>query len=576
MEPTERPPSREEIAKREIGHTDMSPTLAKAMVAVFLVTIIAIPTIQSAEELLGRGSSTGASRWPSWCGITSAFDGVRESYRQIDGRRSRRILAANARLLKNIHEYEGRLEDDSFLTRTLLGPTQYWLTRLGNLGNEKAYVGRDRWLFYCPGVDYLTGPGFLESATLIRRASEGNEYNAAPEPDPRPAVLDFQERLTRSGVRLILMPTPDKPMLEPERLSSRYRSAPDVLQNPSYERFIAELKSAGVLVFDAAPVLLERKRQSGQPQFLVTDTHWTPDAMQAVAERLSEFIGENVALPARPRETSRSRPLPVRNLGDVAVMLQLPPDQDLFPSEEVTLRQILQKNCELWRPDSAADILLLGDSFTNIYSMVEMNWGESSGLAEQLSYALGRPVDRIAQNDSGAYATRQTLAQELARGNDRLAGKRVLIWQFAIRELAVGDWKPVAWNQPRSAEQVHSSAPAGPGLDRCLVRGRINAISGAPEPGSVPYRDAILAVHLTEMEPLRGNANGSEALVYLWGMRDNRLTSAARYRPGQSVKLSLTPWTQAQVNFGRFTRVELDDPDFRLIELPTYWADEGP
>ena len=59
-------------------------------------------------------------------------------------------------------------------------------------------------------------------------------------------------------------------------------------------------------------------------------------------------------------------------------------------------------------------------------------------------------------------------------------------------------------------------------------------------------------------------------------MRDNRLTNAARYRPGQSLTLNLTPWEQARGPYGRFSRVELDDPDFTLIDLPTYWAEEAP
>jgi len=54
----------------------------------------------------------------------------------------------------------------------------------------------------------------------------------------------------------------------------------------------------------------------------------------------------------------------------------------------------------------------------------------------------------IAQNDSGAFATRQTLARELASGSDRLQGKRVVIWEFASRELSVGDWKRLDWVQP--------------------------------------------------------------------------------------------------------------------------------
>jgi len=86
-------------------------------------------------------------------------------------------------------------------------------------------------------------------------------------------------------------------------------------------------------------------------------------------------------------------------------------------------------------------VLLLGDSFTNVYSLGSMGWGESAGLAEHLSRALGRPLDRIVQNDDAAYATRMMLRQQSANASDRLAGKRVVIYQFAARELAFGDWR---------------------------------------------------------------------------------------------------------------------------------------
>jgi len=102
--------------------------------------------------------------------------------------------------------------------------------------------------------------------------------------------------------------------------------------------------------------------------------------------------------------------------------------------------------------------LLLGDSFTNIYAVrsafaqsedgVPLDWGESAGLAEQLSHHLGRPVDRIARNAGGSHSTRRDLARDLARGGDRLDGVRVVVWQFAVRELSHGDW-PVIPLPPR-------------------------------------------------------------------------------------------------------------------------------
>ena len=82
-----------------------------------------------------------------------------------------------------------------------------------------------------------------------------------------------------------------------------------------------------------------------------------------------------------------------------------------------------------------------GDSFSNIYSLESMGWGTSAGFVEQLSYALRRPIDRIVQNDDGAFATRAILARDVGR----LKNTPVVVYQFAERELAFGDWKILPW-----------------------------------------------------------------------------------------------------------------------------------
>lgn len=94
-----------------------------------------------------------------------------------------------------------------------------------------------------------------------------------------------------------------------------------------------------------------------------------------------------------------------------------------------------------WSPDPQSPILLIGDSFTNIYAQPAMGWGDSAGLAEQLSFELGLPIDVIAINGGGALASRQALLAELAQNPDRLAHTRLVIWQFATRELSQGDWR---------------------------------------------------------------------------------------------------------------------------------------
>src|SRR6185437_2972700 len=222
----------------------------------------------------------------------------------------------------------------------------------------------------------------------------------------------FARQLRRRGIALVVVPAPGKAMIHPEMLSPRYTGAQRALQNASFDAWKQALESEGVLVFDPAPFLQQRRIKTGRPQFLKTDTHWTPDAMQHVAERLGRFVTERTSLASDAPTNFQTRTEGVGNLGDIAGMLRLPEAQALFAPEAVEIRQVLDARGEAWRGDPSAEVLLLGDSFTNIYSLEAMRWGAGAGLAEQLSLALGRPIDVIAQNDAGAYATRQTLAQE--------------------------------------------------------------------------------------------------------------------------------------------------------------------
>jgi alginate O-acetyltransferase complex protein AlgJ len=196
-------------------------------------------------------------------------------------------------------------------------------------------------------------------------------------------------------------------------------------------------------MFDPTPPAIHRGEDA---RFLVQDTHWTPAWMEEVAGALADFVTRVAALPplASP-PVLRSVAQTASALGDVAVMLKLPESQTIFTPQETTIHAVHNEADEPWESDPKGDVLLLGDSFTNVFSMEPMGWGTAAGLGPQLALSLGRGVDVIAQNDSGAFATREALARALGAGDDRLAGKKVVIWEFASRELSVGDWKPVDW-----------------------------------------------------------------------------------------------------------------------------------
>jgi hypothetical protein len=317
---------------------------------------------------------------------------------------------------------------------------QLALSRTFGIGNESVVIGRGDWLYYRPAIDYLTGPKFLAPGQLARRAASGDEWTSPPQPDPVEAIVTFNAALAARGVTLILMPVPVKASLDPDHLASASARDPAVLHNPSYDDFVESLKAKGIRVFDPADRLASFARTHGASAYLTTDTHWTPAAMESIAAALSDEL--RALLPARPTTAAFRRDATmVTSLGDLGKLLNVPANA-YWPARE-TLEIHPVRPTDDGPPqviDPASDVLLLGDSFANIYSLESMGWGESAGLAEHLALALNRPVDAIRRNDAGAYATRELLARDV-RDGCRLEGKKVVIWEFAERELAQGDWK---------------------------------------------------------------------------------------------------------------------------------------
>ena len=549
------PLTRIEAARREVGHTEVHRSVARLLVGVFLALIVSVPV---AQLVVDPGFYTTAR---------PAFRSTQDPAGQTRPRSAlQAVFDRNRSLLAAIDQFDDLISDDSLVTNVIRPPTQYLLTTLLGTGTAQVHRGTPGWLFYGPDVAYVTGNGFLTPAQIARRATSGDTRVAAVEPDPRPVILDLHQQLARRGIDLIVVPTPVKPGVHPERLTRRARGNAGIARNPSYGAFVEELTRRGVLVFDVAAELEAVKRATAEPLYLATDTHWRPETVALVAGRLASFVAQHTNLPGRPPTAYRTSQIVVTNSGDTVRLLDLPAAQAAYPAETVTLRQIEAPDGEVWRSDRDADVLLLGDSFANVFSLDEMGWGTAAGLAEQLSFALQRPVDRIARNDNGAHASREALATELGRGRDRLEGKRVVIFQFANRELGRGDWRVVDLTVT-SPPNLASFVTPRPGL-QLEVRGVVAEIGPVPRPRSVPYRDHIVGVHLTQIaaETVDAPVDGTEALVYLWSMRDDELTPVADLRAGDPIHLRLEPWANVADDLDGINRGEVGNLSVRFAE----------
>ena len=518
----------EERSQRELAATEVSPRVARLMSLAFVALLAAVPLTQAAIELRSQG----------WVQALDVFT-----------RRPTR---------ESLHGYEQTLESRSVVKQAVQPRIQQALTAAARLGNDRVVMGHDAWLFYQPGLDYVSGPGFLDDALLRVRATRmlDRDRLAAAQPDPRPALRALHEDAARAGARLLLVPVPDKAAVEGWRLSGASGGTGDQPGNPDWPRFAADMRASGVDVFDV-PL-----PAGGGPAFLAQDTHWTPRYMQQVAQALAQSVA--ASLPAPAGAALHPEPATVRRLGDLVDMLRLPPDQRLFAAQPVEIARVVSAAGTRWTPRADADVLLVGDSFTNIYSDAAMGWGDSAGLAEHLSLALDRPLDVLAENGGAAAAVRLSLARPENRG--RLAGKRLVIYQFAMRDLVGQHWPVV--RLPEGPAPAPSGTSSSASEIEIEIEGTILQISRVPDPATAPYSSSIGMTRVQVDRVLRGAFDGHELVAGLMVMRDRMLLAAARYTRGDRVRLRLVPFSRA----GRAVRGLQRSDDIEAFDLPVFWT----
>lgn len=532
MEEKNKKLSREEIAIIEVGETNISYKNQKILIIFFLLFISIAPVIQliiprvnnnNLEYIVSNNTQQADS-------LYSVFD---------------KFSAYNSYLQTKLENFENNLEDNSVYREAIIPITQAGLFKIFTTGNENAWIG-DEYLYYKDANSYLTQPGFLEKEQLEKRQKE-----ASIQPNPINAIIDFKNQLAKRGIKLIIVPAPPK-------ASFVLRNGNDVLNNESYNKFVIKLKKEGVIVCDLFKLLENRNFENSG--FLKYDTHWSPETIKVVSEEVSKLL-DSLSI-QKGKTDYLTKKIEIQNYGDIVDMLNLNNNSHFFKPQTIEIEQVLENNF-LFKPSKQSDILFLGDSYSNIYSMETMNWGASAGLSEHISKKMHRPIDRIIMNDAGAYATRQELSNDMKRGRDRLYNKKVVIWEFAARELSVGEWKIL----DMEVDEKYTSQFFIPEKNSSyFVTGIVKETSSIPIPGSVPYKDHITSVHISNLKNIHNQNELGEAIVYLSSMEDNKWTNAARLRNGQKIKLNIYNWYDYSNKYGSINRSELQDDELSLEE----------
>ncbi len=467
--------------------------------------------------------------------------------------------------------FEKRLEEEWPPTPKIRAAVQ-WLLLFGfREGNDKVLAAPSGWLVYRPGLAAIFGSGPFGGDVK----SVAKPPPAIPWLSPFDAIVDFAYQLRARNIELVFVPVPDKVSIHPEIMPlGALQSSPSPLRHPDMPEFEQRLRRAGVTVLSLATMMRQAVSASTDEArlYLKTDTHWNKNGLDHAVDYLATHLAGSARQPIAVTSTV---PVPRPGQGDLTRMLA--GKEHVFGQELAGYwPAALREN------EDASDVLILGDSFVNIYRDPALGFGSAGGLPELLGEKLGGRIDVIAINGGAATQVRR----ELARNPELLNGKRFVVWIIAERELCPSPpdsrtestvWQrvhlPATGAEPRitAPPKGHESRPEArtTAQGELIIEGRVELTSAYLPPEEAPYRDC-LGVMIYKIEKIQSGSFSDETIpVVHWIFKDEKLLPPARFAPGQRHTLTLRPFSQKPSDIQNIQRVD-DSGDLR----PLWWVEQ--
>jgi hypothetical protein len=202
---------------------------------------------------------------------------------------------------RNLHGYEQSLEETSLVINQFRPWMQYIEWRYLDDAGEKAVVGRHGWLFYRPSVRYL-----------IERETGAHESVAA---SPLAAIRSFRDQLQAQGIRLLVVPVPNKESIYPGMLAKRAEDA-GVVVSEQTRRLLGQLEQCGIEHVDLFEVF--RRARQGESRsdprrlYLTQDTGFIAHVARELGQPLSSIVNDGGAS-TLVRQTLARRPALLSN-----------------------------------------------------------------------------------------------------------------------------------------------------------------------------------------------------------------------------------------------------------------------
>jgi hypothetical protein len=283
---------------------------------------------------------------------------------------------------------------------------------------SKAVAGSDGFLFFRQSMAYVLG------GDLAKQKGDRN---------PIPVIVEFKKLLASKGVDFLFVPVPSKEEIFPDKIGGPSLSefVGEVI-NPFERKFLVDLAEHGIETVDLLPPLLVARKTSTptvEPLFQPQDTHWTTRGLELVAgivaERIKQYPWYKVIATHHRAYTTKDDSF--TRHGDLHARLPEAERAKLAP-ETLTGHQVVNPDGTLYEDDPESPIILLGDSFTGVYQLMDC---EHAGVSAHIAKQIGYPVDLV-MSYGGGPNVREKLVK---RGLDKLGGKKLVIWMMTARDL---------------------------------------------------------------------------------------------------------------------------------------------
>ena len=260
-----------------------------------------------------------------------------------------------------LRAFENKIDDESAIVLALRPKYQLAVWNIFSDPGEKVVLGaagdcigkscgreeakpEDKWLFYRQDVEFLVQPSPLD----VRSAKLDN---------PVKAIEKFRDQLKAKGVELLVVITPGKPSIYPERLTGKNSDAVGLQSHG--KKILDSLTRAGFNTVDLyTPLLAAKSRDSEEgPLYLNDDTHWTPRGAELAAREIAAAVKRlesegKIKLKKLQKHEDGSYPLSfvtkdslADRMGDVGEMSGLN-KFGAFKVQKVTGHVVMQQNIE--------------------------------------------------------------------------------------------------------------------------------------------------------------------------------------------------------------------------------------